>query len=89
MAREIITKQVAVQRIDSILKELQWFDKAAMVRDLERLKSELEDNDPDWAGTWGDTIDGCSPWSIGDMETAISLFNDLAYADVEADEETA
>jgi hypothetical protein len=89
MSREIITKQVAVERIDSILKELQWFDKAAMVRDLEGLKSELENNDPDWSSTWDDTILGCSPWSIGDMERAISLFNDLAYVQVETDEETA
>jgi hypothetical protein len=89
MSREIITKQVAVERIDSILKELQWFDKAAMVRDLEGLKSELENDDPDWSSTWDDTILGCSPWSIGDMERAISLFNDLAYVQVETDEETA
>ena len=60
-----------------------------MVSGLERLKFELEENDPDWAGTWDDTILGCSPWSIGDMETAISKFQDLGYAEVEADEETA
>jgi len=89
MSKTTITKQVAAERIGDLLKELQWFDKAAMVRDLEGLKSELENNDPDWSSTWDDTILGCSPWSIGDMERAISLFNDLAYAQVETDEETA
>jgi hypothetical protein len=89
MSKTTITKQVAAERIGDLLKELQWFDKAAMVSGLERLKFELEEDDPDWSSTWDDTILGCSPWSIGDMERAISLFNDLAYVQVETDEETA
>jgi len=89
MAKEKITIDYAAERVQDLLNELRWTDIDAMVRDLERLKSQLANNDTDWQSTWDETIGGCDPWGIGGMERAISIFNDLGYAEVEGDEETA
>jgi hypothetical protein len=89
MATEIITKEEAINRIGGMISELDHFDVNQMYRDLERLKSQLEDNDPDWRETWDETILGCDPWGISGMEWALNTKNDLGYAEVEGDEETA
>ena len=89
MAKEMITKEEAINRIGCMISELDHFDVNQMYRDLERLKSELEDNDPNWRDTWNETILGCDPWGISGMEWALNTKNDLEYAEVEADEETA
>lgn len=89
MAKEIVSKQEVINRIGSMLVELDHFDFNQMYRDLEKLKSQLEDNDPDWRETWDETIDGCDPWGIAGMEWALNTKTDLGYVEVEADEETA
>ena len=89
MAREIISKEYAVERIGDMLNNLRYVSLDDMVSDLEQLKSQLENNNPDWRDTWDSTILGCDPWGIGGMESALMIKQDLEYADVEADEETA
>lgn len=89
MAKDMITKDYAAERIGDMLKNLRWVSLDDMVRDLEQLKSQLENNDPDWRDTWDSTILGCDPWGLGGMESALFIKQDLEYADIEADEETA
>jgi len=89
MERLKISKAIASEDVQTIIDALRYTDIDQMVSDLERLKSQLDDNDPDWADTWDGTILGCDPWGIGGMERAISKFQDLGYAEVETDEETA
>ena len=86
MARDKISKEYAVEQVQSMIDNLKYVDINDMVRDLGRLKSQLENNNQDWQETWDETIDGCDPWAIGDLERALDTLKELQYSDVDVEE---